>query len=323
MRAVLGIDTSAYTTSCALVDEGCGLIESRRRLLPVAKGERGLRQSEAVFCHLKQLPELLQEIMEARAVSIEAVCVSEKPVDAERSYMPVFQVGLSFARALAAALNTPCCLTTHQRGHLAAAGMGQKDLPDPHLAMHLSGGTTELLRVDGEEISVLGRSLDLHMGQLIDRLGVRMGLAFPAGPQVELLAAGASPAGRYKVSLSGTDCHLSGVEAQAMRDLDEGSLPHQQVAAELFDALQRTIRAMLLRAGAETGIRDALLFGGIASSSLLRRMLETGLRENEERIRLRFGLPELSGDNAVGVALIGARKHFGIRRTGGGDGNTA
>ena len=119
--------------------------------------------------------------------------------------MPVFQVGLSFASALAAALNAPCCLTTHQRGHLAAAGMGQKDLPDPHLAMHLSGGTTELLRVDGEEISVLGRSLDLHMGQLIDRLGVRMGLPFPAGPQVELLAAEASPAGRYKVSVSGTD----------------------------------------------------------------------------------------------------------------------
>lgn len=312
MKVVLGIDTSAYTTSCALVDAWGKLVASRRRLLPVKQGERGLRQSEAVFHHVKQLPDLMAELFRNLDVSVSAVCVSEKPVDLEASYMPVFQVGLGFARSMAAALQVPCYLTTHQRGHIAAAAMGIEGLTNRYLAMHLSGGTTELLLRDGENIKVLGQSLDLHMGQLIDRIGVKMGLSFPAGPELEALAMRGMPEGRYKVSASGMDCHLSGIEAQALRDLEAGELSSRQVAAEIFDALTRTIKAMLMNAFSETGIRDALLFGGIASSTLLREALEKSFQDQEVSFALHFGHPERSGDNAAGVALIGAKKHFGI-----------
>lgn len=309
MKAYLGIDTSCYTSSCALVDAHLRILASKRTLLPVKAGARGLQQSEAVFEHIRQLPALLTELSEEWGLEIQAVCASEKPVDTKDSYMPVFLVGAGIARSIAAAMNIPCFLSTHQRGHLEAARLGNTALGDQYLALHLSGGTTELLQIQGEGISCLLSGLDLHVGQLIDRVGVKLGLGFPAGPALEQLAQRGQGRGRYPAIVSEGGCHLSGVETQAMRDIEAGEMSRQDIAHEVFDAVSRTVVKMLASASETSGLKQALLFGGVASSHLLRDLLLNRMQTGKHQIELYFSRPELSGDNAVGAALIAAQRH--------------
>ncbi len=304
----LGLDTSCYTTSAALCGTD-GLVRQERRLLPVPAGERGLRQSEAVFAHVRQLSQVLPPLLKENQEKISCVCASDRPRDGEDSYMPVFQVGVSQGKALAAALHVPFCTTTHQRGHIAAAKYGTGLTAERFVALHLSGGTTDTLLVDGNELTPLGTSCDLHAGQLVDRIGVKIGLPFPAGPYLEELAMKGQNLNRVPVSFEGDGlrCHLSGAEAQLLRMIGAGE-PKENVAAEVYGVLCRTV-LRLVRAAAETsGMKDALIAGGVASSRLLRDML---MQRNEKRrtgLNLYFGRPELSGDNAVGVALIGLER---------------
>ena len=310
MRAVLGIDTSCYTTSCAAADEQFNLLSADRMLLPVKQGTCGLRQSEAVFIHLKQLPQVMEKTLTRVNADIAAICVSAKPVDGEESYMPVFQAGLSAAKSIAAAMRVPCYETTHQRGHLAAAQIGSSQMQGDFMALHLSGGTTDLLMVSGETLEGLRSSLDLPAGQLIDRVGVRLGLPFPAGPSLEALAARGRATGRYGVSLSESGLHISGAEAQALRDIEEEVLNPEDIAAEVFDFISRSVLKLLSRVQEELGICTALVFGGVASSMLLRDLLIKRIESKRSPLDIRFGAPEYSGDNAAGVAMIGARQHF-------------
>ena len=302
---VLGIDTSCYTTSVAAASEN-GVICSHRRLLPVQQGSRGLRQSEAVFAHIRQLPELYEAAMASLGGSpVGAVCVSARPRDAEDSYMPVFQAGEAFARVAAATFNVPLIRTTHQRGHVRAALQDSGLSADRYLALHLSGGTTEVLLMESDRLTLLSGTRDLHAGQLIDRVGVAMGLPFPAGPSLEQLALKGTALSLLPVSMEDGDCHFSGAEARAMQWIKEGQPEREQIAAEVFSLVARTVLRLLSAAAERTGVRDALLTGGVASSQLFRDLV----REINERrrlgLRLYFGQRQYAGDNAAGVALIG------------------
>ena len=303
---VLGVDTSCYTTSVALASEGA-IIASRRRLLDVEQGERGLQQSKGVFQHVNRLPELfdqlMQDVPEAR---IAAVCVSTRPRDQEGSYMPVFVAGHSFARGIATALGVPLFETSHQQGHVRAAlvdsGMPEGDF----LALHLSGGTTEVLHVrNGLHIDRLGGASDLNAGQLVDRVGVALGLAFPAGPALERLAEQGTANSLFPLSAKNGDISFSGAEAQAMRMIAAGSARPEDIAAEVYSYLSRAVARLIREGQAQTGAKHVLISGGVASSALLRRLLPARLKRQEIRIGLHWGRPELSGDNACGVALIG------------------
>ena len=310
MKAVLGIDTSCYTTSAALVSVNGRLIASSRRLLTVDAGERGLMQSEGLFQHVKNLPDMIADVMaKAPQAEIAAVCASTRPRPAQDSYMPVFRAGESQARAAAALLRVPFYPVSHQEGHVRAAMVDSNiDAKQPFLALHLSGGTTEILLCDLGRLTLLGGSLDLHAGQLVDRTGVRMNLPFPAGPSLEKLAREGkdSVKGLIGVSIKGVDCCMSGAENKIMRWMEEGAMTHAEIAAEVFDFLCRTIERQIEAASEKTGCRQALLAGGVASSTLLREMLEKRAKKRRLNCRLCFARPELSGDNAVGVALLGA-----------------
>ena len=223
MRAVIGLDTSCYTTSAAIADENGDIIGFQRKLLPVQPGTCGLRQSEAVFAHLKQLPEIVDRMMaETTDVTISAVAVSAAPRDAEDSYMPVFTVGRNFGRTLASVLRVPVYKTSHQMGHVLAGMIGHPQMKQPFVALHISGGTTESLLCDGDSVTTLGQSLDIHAGQLVDRIGVQMGLDFPAGAALEQLAMHGKAEARLPVSMAreDMDCHLSGAETQCKRWLE-------------------------------------------------------------------------------------------------------
>ena len=314
MRAVLGIDTSCYTTSAALVSVSGRVLASARRLLEVEEGQRGLQQSQGLFQHVRNLPDMIDGVMEkAPQAQICAVSASTRPRPAQDSYMPVFRAGESQARAAAALLRVPFYPVSHQEGHVRAAMVGaQIEAEKPFLALHLSGGTTEMLLCERGELTLLGGSLDLHAGQLVDRTGVYMHLPFPAGPSLEQLAiAGAqtgSAQGLLGVSMKGMDCCLAGAENSIVRWLAAGALTHEQIALELFDFLSRTIERMLESACEKTGCRQALLAGGVASSTLLRSLLAERARKRRLDCRISFARPELSGDNAVGVALLGAQR---------------
>ena len=310
---MVGFDTSNYRTSVAAVTLDGEILVNHRELLPVSDGERGLRQSDAVFAHIRQLRNADAALRASlKDAEIAAVCASVKPRDGEESYMPVFQAGYTAGSLLAAALDVPFFETTHQRGHLAAALAGTGlEHADRLLAVHLSGGTTDLLALEGDSLTQIGGSADLHAGQLVDRAGVAMGLGFPAGEALEALAVNGHSEGRLGCSLEdgGLTCHLSGAETRVQQWIREGSLPREEIAREIYDLLARTL-ARMLRAGAEkTGIRQALVTGGVAASALLRQMLLKRAGKTRGCPEIIFGRPEMSGDNAVGVALIGAARY--------------
>ena len=310
--AVIGFDTSNYRTSVAAVTLEGEILLNWRELLPVPLGERGLRQSEAVFAHLRGLRKAQDALRKAtRGLEIRAVAASVRPRDPEESYMPVFMAGTETAGALAAVLQVPFIETTHQRGHLAAAARGTPLAgADHYLAVHLSGGTTDLLHLEGERLTQIGGSLDLHAGQLVDRAGVAMGLPFPAGPDLEKLAENGRCEGRLGCSMERNDlwCHFSGAESRIQRLIDEGTIPREDLAREVFDLLARTLCRMLAAGGKATGETKALVTGGVASSPLFRSMLEERLRKSGSELQVLFGDAELSGDNAVGAALIGIQQ---------------
>ncbi len=309
MRAVLGLDTSCYTTSAALVEAESGaVLSSSRRLLSVDAGERGLRQSDGLFQHVKRLPERVEEALRAAPqAEIVAVSASVRPRPAQDSYMPVFRAGESLARAAAALLRAPFFPVSHQEGHVRAATLDSGiDLARAFLALHLSGGTTEVLLCRGGALTLLGGTLDLHAGQLIDRVGVALGLPFPAGPELERLALRGNARGRIGASVREISCNLAGAENKARSWIETRELPPEDVAAEIFDLIARTVLRLIAAACAQTGCDQALLAGGVASSALLREMLLRRARKQGLPCALHFARPELSGDNAVGVALLGA-----------------
>lgn len=206
-----------------------------------------------------------------------AVCASARPRDEEDSYMPVFTVGLGHASVLASTLGVPLYETSHQQGHIAAGLIGNAAPEGPFVALHLSGGTTELLDCREGRLELLGGSDDLHAGQLVDRVGVAMGLSFPAGPALERLAvacpekaAALLPA---SVSRDGLSCHLSGVETQAQRLIRAVSSPANALPPRCMTCWRARWRVCLTARAGERARDQALVVGGVASSALLRRLV--------------------------------------------------
>ncbi|MBQ9008025.1 MAG: O-sialoglycoprotein endopeptidase [Clostridia bacterium] len=307
MIAVLGLDTSCYTTSAALVSLDGELLRADRRLLRVPEGKRGLMQSEMVFQHVQALPERIASVTGDAEVCIAAVSASTRPRPADDSYMPAFRAGESQARTAARLLRVPFYPFSHQEGHVRAAAYQTKvDLSKPLLALHLSGGTTEVLRCENGQITCIGGSLDLHAGQLVDRTGVRLGLPFPCGPALEQLAEGTFPQHLLPTAFRGGRCSLSGAETAVNRLMESGQFSKAQIAAEVYDLLIRTVYRMIEQATRQTGIRQVLVAGGVAASAILRRGLAGRCEKKGLDVFLQFARPDLSGDNAVGIALLGA-----------------
>ena len=272
------------------------------RLLTVPEGALGLRQSDALFQHVKRLPELLERLLGTRP-EIQAVGASTRPRAVEGSYMPCFLAGESQGRGIAAALGVPFFAHSHQQGHLAAAAWsaGRLDLLDrPFLAWHLSGGTTELLLVwpEGTSVSaeIIGGTSDLSAGQLIDRTGVLLGLQFPAGKALDGLYSQADACYEPRVKLNNLIFSLSGMENQVKALIEEGEKP-ANVARFAIDAVAGVVlRATQEAQGRYPGL-PVLCSGGVASNTRLRFMLT-------EFCQAIFAQPEYSTDNAMGTAIL-------------------
>ena len=299
---VLALDTSNYTTSVAVFD-GCGGV-NEGRLLEVRPGELGLRQSDALFQHVKRLPELFGRLEEQGALhDICAVGASTRPRAVEGSYMPCFLAGASQGEALSRVLGVPFYRFSHQQGHLAAAAWsaGHLELLDaPFLAWHLSGGTTELLLVEPEGVAVkaeiLGGTSDISAGQLIDRTGVLLGLQFPAGKAVDTLYEQGSGKEKFKVKLNDLSFSLSGMENKVKAMLERGEEPAQIARFTLNTVCDVVVRATKAAQERYPGL-PVLCSGGVASNRQLRAAMEG-------RCGALFAQPKYSTDNAMGTAIL-------------------
>ena len=322
---VVGVDTSNYTTSLCVVDAAHGeLLHDERRVLTVAPGEHGLMQSAALFQHVQSLPALLVRLQVAAADAgwdIRAVGVSERPRDLPGSYMPVFQAGVLAAHALAAGTGAVVLPTTHQAGHVAAGIATSCMAPAPgesFIVLHLSGGTTDVLQgtagVRGFGLRTLAEGLDLHVGQFVDRVGVRLGLPFPSGPHLELLAREWSgPAPSIPSAVRAGRPSFSGPLSAAFRMIDRG-VPAAAVAAAVQRTIATTIEKVIRSAQEQTGVASVLLVGGVASNQAIRRRLGERFRQHgDETGPLYFCAARFASDNAFGVASIAREAMLGNR----------
>lgn len=300
----LGFDTSNYTTSAALIN-GDNVVQ-QKQLLSVKQGERGLRQSDAVFQHTVNLPKLIDSL---ELKDIESVGVSNRPRNVEGSYMPCFLVGECVACAIAKSNNIPLYKTSHQVGHILAALYDTKKLDlvnQKFVAFHISGGTTEALLISphkDEIISaqIVAKSTDLKAGQAIDRSGVMMGMKFPCGKELDSLAQQSDKEFKIKPSMLGLDCSLSGVENKARAMFNKGETK-QDISKFVLTYVSQTILSMLDGVFTEFGQMPVVFSGGVSSNSLLRKTILN-------KYDAYFASHDFSLDNAAGVAVYAMLKN--------------
>lgn len=309
-RVYLGIDTSCYTTSAAVLDEAGKLIGEGRKILDVKPGRCGLQQSEMVFQHTRNLPYILEGILQGKDYELVAIGVSGYPRPIENSYMPAFLAGSGVARTLAAATGAKLHIISHQENHLEA-GVWSAGGPDAErfLLLHASGGTTDLLLAERQangrfKLTEVGGSIDLHAGQFIDRVGVALGLKFPTGPELEKLAATAEQMVELPVSVRKLNASLSGPATAALRKLEAGA-DGAALALGVQYALAETFTRMLRNGAAEYNVHAVLLVGGVVSNTYIRNHVIEKLAKR----CISVWVPEarFSCDNATGCAAFAWR----------------
>lgn len=309
MKYCLGIDTSNYTTSAALCCvEDVAVTADRKRLLQVKGGATGLRQSDAVFQHIKALPEIISAVTDSLTDNDTVVCVSvsDRPSEQDGSYMPCFLTGIAAASAAAGAARAKCYRFSHQAGHIAAAlySSGRTELfKEQFIAFHVSGGTTQALLVEPDEekvfsIKCVGGTNDLKAGQAVDRIGAMMGLAFPAGPELEKLAEQSNRVFSPKITMRQGSFSLSGLENMALKMKKSGEAD-EDIARFTLDFIGQNLVKCVEGLIDSYGQMPVVFAGGVMSNKIIRRMLESEFDSA-------FAEPRFSSDNAAGTAILGA-----------------
>lgn len=339
--AFLGLDTSCYTTSCALVDESGQLLGESRKLLEVKPGRRGLQQSEMVFQHMRALPKLMEDLPSEYV--LRGIGVSAFPRREENSYMPAFLVGRGTAHSLAHMMRVPLFEFSHQENHILAAcrELGHI-IQEPFYSLHVSGGTTELMYCTPNEeglfnSELISGAIDLHGGQFVDRIGVALGLPFPAGPHLEAAARDvfADPKAYAYVgdlldsskdsSLKASQLHLDAEDAaihtnfrslpisvkkgqmsfggpcsEAQRRLERGEYTTATMAMAVFQCISLSLVRFLRFYQKQRPAKHLIAVGGVMCNFYLRQALLDYAQK--ERITIHFASPQYSSDNATGVA---------------------
>lgn len=310
MADFLGLDTSNYTTSVAVYHSDSQSDTQAKKLLPVKEGQKGLRQSDAVFHHTVQLPEVLSQL---EIKEITAIGVSVKPRNAEGSYMPCFLCGEGTAKMFGQILHVPVYQTSHQTGHILSAlySAGKLDwIKRKFLAFHVSGGTTDCVicqPVENEnlfEIIPVSSSLDLKAGQLIDRVGLMLGLKFPCGAELEKLAMQSRKQFRYQPVMKDLNCCLSGLENQCTAMKHQEQYQPCDIAFFCLTAISSVLETMTKKALQKYPECPVLYAGGVMSDRYLQNYLKQQISAETA-----FAEPAYSCDNAVGTAIYAFLRH--------------
>lgn len=309
----LGIDTSNYKTSMAIVDDEGNILRNVQKLLDVEKGKRGLRQSEALFQHVNNLPKICEltfaDIDDKIVRNIRAISVSTAPRPVEGSYMPVFNGGASLGESLSHVLHIPCYRFSHQEGHIEAARhYSPLNNSSKFVCFHFSGGTTEAILVQWENdtttYEIVGGTKDISFGQLLDRIGVSLSMEFPCGAEMDEIAIDckADMIALPKIKSNSGYINLSGIETKCQSLI--GDVEKDSLICSVFRDITTAIEEMTLQISKKCNVYDFLYAGGVSSSSYIRRNLSL-----PDGVNCYFADVMLSGDNAVGTALLGGKRY--------------
>ena len=307
----LGIDTSNYKTTLAVINYYGEKLIDIRKTLEVKEGKRGLRQSEAVFQHMKNLPDIFDELSENfNPKRLKSIAVSSRPRNIEGSYMPVFLVGHNYGRVLSKALNIPIDCFSHQEGHLEAGLYDKNVNREKFLAAHLSGGTCEFLKIEKTHIEIIGKSLDISYGQLLDRVGVALGLPFPSGEYLDKIAIKSQEELLIKntnrknslpeIKIKELDFNISGIESACQRNLN-----NEFLILDIFERIAESLIKVIKKACKKEKTNEFLLTGGVSASNYIKNNLTDVLQL--DNINLIVNSPSLCADNAIGIALLGRK----------------
>ena len=319
MKISIGIDTSNYKTSVAAVNSNGEILFDERIPLEVKPGGLGLRQQEAVFQHINNLPILISGCLDSIDGEVDIVSASSAPRKMEGSYMPCFIPGVSFGKVLSKSLGADFKTFSHQEGHIEAGCFGTPlTKGEPFIAFHFSGGTTEALLRNSDSIEIIGGTKDISYGQLIDRIGQKLELKFPSGEEMDRLALKyIDPISKDefkektkigKIKVKAPYINLSGIETEVLRLIDDDKELYltnegrSEISYTLFDRISESIIRLIEVLVQNNYPKDFLLVGGVSSSRFIRERLEA---LNNDDVRIYFAREDLSPDNAVGIALLG------------------
>lgn len=316
----LGIDTSNYTTSIGIVDDSGKTLFDKRIVLRVKPGELGLRQSDAFYQHVMNLPGLFYDVDQEWLSSLKMISVSSRPRNVEGSYMPVFNAGVQFGQVIAKSLNIPLEYVSHQDGHIMAdLDILEAQKEDTLLNLHISGGTTELFlshwdeAVNGFVPKVIGGTKDISIGQLIDRIGVYFGCEFPCGSVMQdRIIRNTEHIDKAKIKLplkaSNGYFNLSGIENK-IKGLAQSDVLAEKLMLTLFEQLGELLYTVLAEAITLHQPSQVILAGGVMSNLWIRKELSK-LERQFPALSIHFTEAKLCTDNAVGVAKMGLLKQL-------------
>lgn len=303
----LGVDTSCYTTSVAIVDDKLNIIAEEKILLSVKSGSRGLRQSEGYFQHVENLAKIFNEqSIKTNLKNVKCLASSDKPRNVDGSYMPVFLAGTNILKILSSFSDENLINFSHQEGHIMASSvMGKHNYKKEAIVVQMSGGTTEILHkkfVDGKfKVDIVGGTLDISVGQLIDRSGVLFGLAFPCGREMEEMSR-AGGAVKFPVSTKGGYFNLSGMESYMARYERKNKYKKEHVFYNLFVSIGKTVSQSVVHLMKDLKVSDVLLTGGAASNVIIKSEIEAEIKKHGGMVY--YASPKHSTDNAVGIAML-------------------
>jgi len=309
----LGIDTSSCATSAAVYDSTSGSVLGSVKInLQIKDGDLGMQQNDAIFLHTQNVSELMEQLTFQTDISqFDAVGVSVRSSDENDSYMPAFLAGQAIASAIAAVMKVPVYEFSHQAGHIMSSLFGTnfyQEIQKDFLAFHVSSGTTDALlcslNAGSLTITELGTSLDIHAGQVIDRVGRMIGLRFPSGEQMDELAEKSNTYDLANPVLKGCNCCLAGLENQC-KTIYRRTHDREYIARYCLNSIAAVILSMsrILKVK-YLDLSDIVYAGGVMSSTVIRKFIMGSVNN------ARFTKPAwLSGDNAVGVSILAARSH--------------
>ncbi|CAH2212887.1 tRNA (adenosine(37)-N6)-threonylcarbamoyltransferase complex transferase subunit TsaD [Tepidibacter aestuarii] len=309
-KIILGIDTSCYTTSIAAINLNKEIIINEKKMLKVKNGNRGLRQSDAFFQHVNNLGDMFGDLKNRiKDYDIVGLCVSSKPRPIEGSYMPVFGCGYKFAKTISSVLNAKLYETSHQECHIESAFYDTNIDKDRFLCIHMSGGTTEILlvnrKLDGYDIEIVGATKDISAGQLIDRVGVKLGYEFPCGKYLDQNALKCSvDVHNLKISSKEGYINFSGVENQIFSIIDDYS--NEYISKVILNSILDSIYKSIIYLSDKYNIKDVLFVGGVSSSEYISCNMIDKLSNN--KINAFFTKPSFAKDNAIGSGIIGVNR---------------
>ncbi|AMO74164.1 MULTISPECIES: tRNA (adenosine(37)-N6)-threonylcarbamoyltransferase complex transferase subunit TsaD [Pseudomonas] len=314
---VLGLETSCDETGVALYDSEHGLLaDALFSQIDLHRVYGGVVPELASRDHVKRMLPLIRQVLDeagCQSGGIDAIAYTAGP-----GLVGALLVGASCAQALAFAWGIPAVGVHHMEGHLLAPMLEEQPPQFPFVALLVSGGHTQLVRVDGiGRYQLLGESLDDAAGEAFDKTAKLLGLGYPGGPEIARLAEQGTP-GRFvfprpMTDRPGLDFSFSGLKTFALNTWqrcreagDDGEQTRCDIALAFQQAVVETLTIKCRRALKQTGLKNLVIAGGVSANRALREHLQKML--GELRGQVFYARPRFCTDNGAMIAYAGCQR---------------